>query len=658
LNKTPVPLLSRITEPGDLQKLGPKDLSRLAAEIRECIVSTVARNGGHLASNLGVVELAIALHRAFDSPRDKIIWDVGHQCYAHKLLTGRFAAFSGLRKAGGLAGFPKRQESPHDAFNTGHASTSISAALGMLAAERLRGGRGRTIAVIGDGALTGGLAYEALSHAGQLELPLIVILNDNKMSISPNVGGLSKYLSRLTMKTKYQVFRRHFDAMAKKIPVVGAAFFSMVVRLKRAVKAVFYTDNFFVDLGFEYVGPIDGHHIQALTGVLEDVRRLERPVVVHVITRKGKGYGFAEDDPGSYHGVGSFSVSGGLASGGGGPVERAECASGGGKTGGAARPTFTEAFGAALLDAAERDSRVVALTAAMEKGAGLSPFRRAFPGRFFDVGIAEGHAVTFAAGLAAQGLKPVAAIYSTFMQRSVDQVIHDAALQNLSVVFAVDRAGFVADDGETHQGLFDIALFRPVPNTTILAPAGEAELRLMLEWALQSREPAGPILIRYPKARCPAEEPAFSLPLEPGRGVWLRRGAGPVCLAVIGGLYPQALDAADRLAAAGVGADIYNLRFLKPVDEDYLADILNAYETVICIEEGIREGGFGEYAAGLARLRNCRAVVAALAAAGDFAACGRALGTREELLRLNGLDGEGIASRVRATAFTLKGRSP
>ncbi|MDR1586968.1 MAG: 1-deoxy-D-xylulose-5-phosphate synthase [Treponema sp.] len=632
-------LLSRLRNPADIKTLNPSELNLLAAEIRGTIISSVSKSGGHLASNLGVVELAIALHRVFNSPEDKIVWDVGHQCYAHKLLTGRYGGFSVLRKAGGLAGFPRRSGSIHDCFNTGHASTSISAALGLLAGERMRGGRARTVAVIGDGALTGGLAYEALSHAGQLGFPLIVILNDNKMSISPNVGGLSKYLSRLSMKSKYQLFRRHFDAMAKKLPLIGDAFFDLVVRLKRAVKAVFYTDNFFVDLGFEYVGPIEGHHIQTLIGVLEDVRRLERPVVIHVITRKGKGYGFAEDDPGAYHGVGSFSVSGGIVPSGPGSRDSVVPAEG---------SAFTEVFSAALLDAARRDGRVTAITAAMDKGTGLSAFRKEFPKRFFDVGIAEEHAVTFAAGLAAKGLRPVAAIYSTFIQRSVDQIIHDVGLQNLPVTFVLDHAGFVAADGETHQGLFDIALFRAVPNMTILAPAGAAELRLMLDWALRAREKdgeAGPLMIRYPKARCPAETPAFSLPLETGRGVWLRRETGPgeegrLCIAFAGSLCREALDAARQLEAAGITADLYNLRFLKPVDEDYLADIMNRYNAVAFLEEGIRNGGFGEYAAELAQRRHCRSALAV------FAAEGGDLGTREELLRENGLDGESVASRL------------
>lgn len=625
----PVSLLSRINEPGDLKGLSPAELNRLAAEIRETIVSTVSRNGGHLASNLGVVELTIALHRVFNTPEDKIVWDVGHQCYAHKLLTGRFSSFSSLRKAGGLAGFPKRSESPHDCFDTGHASTSISAALGLLAGERLRGGPGRAVAVIGDGALTGGLAYEAFSHAGQLGLPLVVILNDNKMSISPNVGGLSKYLSRLSMKSKYQSFRRKFDSMAKKLPFIGDVFFALVVRLKRAVKAAFYTDNFFVDLGFEYVGPIEGHYIQGLIEVFRDVRKLDRPVVIHVITRKGKGYGFAEDDPGNYHGVGSFSVAGGISA-----ARRSLPASG--------QPFFTDAFSGAILEAAQRDGRVVGITAAMEKGTGLSAFNKIFPRRFFDVGIAEEHAVTFAAGLAVQGLKPVVAIYSTFIQRGFDQIIHDVGLQRLPVIFALDRSGFVGEDGETHQGLFDISLFRPVPDMTILSPAGAAELSLMLDWALTLA--AGPVVIRYPKAACPGTIPAFSRPLETGRGLWIPRSGekAQVCLAFTGGLYPEALEAAERLGSQGIIADLYHLRFLKPVDEDKLAGIMDRYELTVFAEEGIREGGFGEYAAALARQRNCAGAVLVLAVEGNFAA----QGTRRELLEMNGLDGRGIAAGI------------
>ncbi|MDR3304077.1 MAG: 1-deoxy-D-xylulose-5-phosphate synthase, partial [Treponema sp.] len=413
-------LLARIHDPADLKDLSVRELGQLAVEIRAAIVSTVSKNGGHLASNLGVVELTIALHRVFDSPSDKIVWDVGHQCYTHKLLTGRYDRFPTLRQKDGIAGFPKRDESPHDSFDTGHASTSISAALGLLAGEHIQERSNSVIAVIGDGALSGGLAYEALSHAGQLGLPLIVILNDNKMSIGRSVGGLSKYLSRLSMKARYQAFRRKFDSMVKSIPHVGELFFDIVVRLKRAVKAVFYIDNFFVDLGFEYVGPIEGHHIQRLEQLLRDVRRLNRPVVVHVITRKGKGYQFAEEDPGSYHGVSSFEVSKGLLKG---PAAKPVSLSTGGKVAvgnlterGITKPalrqaappraprhrerrtktSFTEAFARALLDEGYTDDRIIGITAAMEKGTGLATFKTAFPGRFFDVGIAEEHAVTFA----------------------------------------------------------------------------------------------------------------------------------------------------------------------------------------------------------------------------------------------------------------------
>ncbi|WP_461246590.1 1-deoxy-D-xylulose-5-phosphate synthase [Treponema sp. R6D11] len=623
-------LLSKINSPQDLKKLKLNELNGLAREIREKIVDVVSSNGGHLASNLGAVELTIALHRVFNTPQDKIVWDVGHQCYAHKILTGRYASFSSLRKYSGLAGFPKSSESEHDAFNTGHASTSISAALGLLAAEKILGGKGYAIAVIGDGALTGGLAYEALSHAGHLKLPLIVILNDNKMSISRNVGGLSKYLSRLSMKAKYQTFRRHFDAMVKRIPFVGESFFDLVVRLKRAVKAVFYIDNFFVDLGFEYVGPIGGHNIHALTSVLEDVKRLNRPVVIHVITQKGKGYGYAEDEPDSYHGVGSFSVDEGIGSG-----ERSS-----------AKKTFTEAFSNIILEAAKKDSRVTAVTAAMQTGTGLTRFKEAFPARFFDTGIAEEHAATFAAGLAARGLRPIVAVYSTFIQRSVDQIIHDAALQNLPVIYALDRAGFVGADGETHQGLFDISLFRGAPNMTILAPAGENELRLMTDWALAKKD--GPVIIRYPKAYCPAECPAFSRPVEEGRGVFVSREKGRVCLFFTGSLYREVLEAATILKGQNIQTDLYNLRFLKPVDEDYIAGLMNEYELAVFIEEGVKEGGIGEYLTSLALERNCKCKTASFTAQSNYFEGNRALGTREELLAENELDGRSIARRTAA----------
>ncbi|MDR1247868.1 MAG: 1-deoxy-D-xylulose-5-phosphate synthase [Treponema sp.] len=626
-----ISFLERICGPEDLRGLSFPELNQLAREIRLLIIATVSRNGGHLASNLGVVELTIALHLVFNSPEDHIVWDVGHQCYTHKLLTGRSAEFGALRTLGGLAGFPKTSESPHDAFNTGHASTSISAALGILAGDRLAGGGALSVAVIGDGALTGGLAYEALSHAGQLALPLVVILNDNKMSISYNVGALSKYLSRLSMKDYYQSFRRHFDSMAKRLPLIGDMFFAAVNRLKRAVKAVFYTDNFFVDLGFEYVGPIEGHNIQRLAEVFRDVRALNRPVVVHVITQKGKGYRFAEHDPGNYHGVGAFSVADGVAAG---PEGRP------------AELSFTQTFGSALLDAARKNRAVTAVCAAMENGVGLKAFKAEFPDRFFDSGIAEEHAVTFAAGLASRGSRPVAAIYSTFMQRAVDQVIHDVCTQNLPVTFALDRSGFVSDDGETHQGLFDIALFRSAPNLTMLAPAGSAELAAMLDWSLEA---SGPCLIRYPKSPCPPDQAAFHLPLETGRGVWTRRCVSAACcLAFTGGLYPQVMEAADLLETLKVTADCYNLRFLKPVDEDHLTEIMGSYGLAVFIEEGVSSGGFGEYVSALA-IRRRWAVRLLCLAAGD---CFYPQGKRGELLQKAGLDGQGIADRVSGVYYS------
>ncbi|MDR0411213.1 MAG: 1-deoxy-D-xylulose-5-phosphate synthase [Treponema sp.] len=618
-------ILSTVRGPDDLRRLTFTELAELAVEIRKTIIATVSENGGHLASNLGVVELTIALHRVFHSPEDKIVFDVGHQCYTHKLLTGRREQFMLLRRSGGLSGFPKRCESVHDPFNTGHASTSISAAIGLLAGERLRGGNDRTIAVIGDGALTGGLAYEALAHAGQLSLPLIVVLNDNKMSISPNVSGLSKYLSRLSMKAKYQSFRRNFDSIVQNIPLFGKSLFKGVNRVKRAVKAIFYMDNFFVDLGFEYVGPIDGHDEPQLEKILHDVKKLDHPVVVHVITKKGKGYRFAERNPDVYHGVPSFSVENGI------ELVRTKKKYGG--------RLFTDAFSDSIVELASHDARVVSITAAMENGTGLTLFKEKFPSRFFDTGITEEHAVTFAAGLALQGFKPVVAIYSTFIQRAMDQIIHDVSLQEAGVVFCLDRAGFVSGDGETHQGLYDIALFRTVPGMTILAPACRDELKAMLHYALSHSTPT---MVRYPKAIQPDDSLPFAAPIETGRGVFTRRIGGTVCIAFTGGLYTQVLDAANRLFEQGVAVDLYNLRFLKPVDEDYLVSLANAYKAFAVVEEGISAGGFGEYTASLARQCGCSTCLLTLAVAENAAT----LGTREELLRLNGLDGASIAAAV------------
>ncbi|GMO26975.1 MAG: 1-deoxy-D-xylulose-5-phosphate synthase [Termitinemataceae bacterium] len=633
------PIIQQIHEPGDLKKLKLNELYDLAAQIRSLILRTVGKNGGHLSSNLGVVELSIALHRVFDSPKDKIIWDVGHQCYTHKILTGRIDAFDNLRRFGGISGFPRRKESPHDAFDVGHASTSVSAALGFLVKEHLFQGAQlspectphRCVAVIGDGALTGGLSYEALSHAGQLGLPLIVILNDNRMSISKNVGALSRYLSRISLKNYYQTFRHSFDALVQKVPIIGKALFKAIVRLKRAVKAVFYHDNFFVNLGFEYAGPVDGHDIAQLEKVLNDLSNIKGPVVVHVITQKGRGYKPAENDPSTFHAVAPFDI---------------ECGIQNTDT----RLTWTKVFGEALVQNARTNNKIAAVTAAMERGTGLSQFKAEFPSHFFDVGIAEEHAVTFCGALAAAGLKPVVSIYSTFIQRSLDQIIHDTALQNVGVVFAIDRAGFVSNDGETHQGLFDIGIFRTVPDATILCPASAAELKAMLQFALSQKRLCA---IRYPKDIVPQENDAFLLPLEIGRGVFLAPistsiNDAQICLAFTGSLYQQAADAANLLTQQGCNVSLYNLRFLKPIDEDYLCGILNTYKTVVLIEEGSSCGGFSEYICALAGQRNCTAKIICINAQCKF----YTQGSRAELLKLNGMDAEGIAQKVMHDSIT------
>jgi 1-deoxy-D-xylulose-5-phosphate synthase len=608
-----MPILPSIDDPRKLEGLRYAELETLAEEIRAEIVSAVSANGGHLASNLGTVELAIALHRVFDSPEDAIVWDVGHQAYAHKMLTGRSGRFPSVRLKGGLSGFPKRAESPHDVFETGHASTSISSALGMVAAKRALGSKGKAVAVIGDGALTGGLAFEGLSHAGQLGLPIVVVLNDNKMSIGANVGALSRYLSRLSGTAAYQRFRARFDSALARVPGIGPSALRAIVRLKKSAKALLFKENLFSDLGFEYVGPIDGHDIRLLVHVFEEARRLERPVVVHAITRKGKGHVAAEDDPSLYHGVSP-----------GTGADEPE------------RPTFTEAFGEAMRELAREDPSIVAITAAMEKGTGLSPFAAEFPKRLYDVGIAEEHAVTFAGGLAAGGMKPVVAIYSTFMQRAVDQVFHDVVLQSRPVVFALDRAGVVPDDGETHQGAYDVALFRCMPDLSILAPASAAELRLALRWALSSPKPT---MIRYAKARCPEERAAFSEPLAPGRGSFAARCGAATAIVATGSLVEQALLAVEL---HGADADVYNLRWFAPLDEEAIALDLSPYSRLLFLEEGVGRGGAcGPLAEALRVRLGVRAAVLALPDKPLPHA------RRDELLELSGLSSHAVARFLR-----------
>ncbi len=603
-------ILERVSGPDDVKLLSIRELYRLAAEIRALIIKTVAVNGGHLASNLGVVELTLALHRVFSTPLDSIVWDVGHQCYAHKLVTGRFAAFPGLRKSGGLSGFPKNAESVHDAFEAGHASTSISAALGILAANERLASSNSVVAVIGDGALTGGMAWEAMSHAGQLGLPLIIVLNDNTMSISRNVGSVSSYLSRLSATVRYQRLRRILDRMILGVPFFGPSLLPLVLRLKRAVKAVFFKESLFADLGFEYAGPIDGHNIQLVCNVLEEARAIKKPVVVHVVTKKGKGHVPAEQNPSAFHGLspalqpstaGSLPLRAPLAGSAAAGLSTADLPSSDPLDPAGLpvprRPTFTEAFGQAMLEEAALDSRVVAVVAAMSSGTGLTGFQRRFSSRFFDVGIAEAHAVTFAAGMAAGGLIPVVAIYSTFMQRAFDQVHHDVALAGRHVVFAVDRAGAVPDDGETHQGLYDVQAYHAVPGMSIIAPASAVEMSLALRWALAAD---GPVMIRYPKAVCPPERPAYAEPFAAGRGVFVRRSdvLAPILFAVSGALVEEALRAADTCGGGGLAADVYHLRFLKPFDDSAFVGIARRYRLVVIAEESVLTGSVaGELAA-------------------------------------------------------------
>lgn len=578
-------MLETVHSPSDIKKLSQKQIKELAAEIRTTIINTVGKNGGHLASNLGVVELTIALHRVFDSPNDAIIFDVSHQCYAHKLLTGRYDQFSTLRQKDGISGFTNTSESEHDFFINGHSSTSISSGLGLLTSWNLEKKDGKVIAVIGDGALTGGMAFEGLSNAGQLHKNLIVVLNDNQMSIDHNTGAVSRYLSRLTMTKGYQSFRYRVDKvvekMVQKIPSLGRPLDKLIFRFKRSLKGLLLANNLFTDLGCEYVGPLNGHNEAALENVLKKVRNLSRPVVVHVVTKKGKGYAPAENNPENYHGVGPFNVEDGS-------VAREE------------KLTFTQAFSNIIVEAAEKNPKITAITAAMAQGTGLSEFSHKFRDRFFDVGIAEEHAVTFAGGQARGGLLPVVCIYSTFIQRSVDQMIHDVSLQKAHCIFMLDRAGVVPSDGVTHQGLFDISLFRPIPNLELLSPASAQDLRVCFEYAL---ERDCPVVIRYPKAECPLEHADFSQKAKSGKGILLTSEGKAVrnkyLIVCTGSMYAEVAAACQNEAVKKIKTDIYLMRFIKPFNEEYFVDLAREYKGVLFVEDGVKIGGISEYLAGL-----------------------------------------------------------
>lgn len=556
-------LLNTINTPDDLRQLERKQLPQLADELRQFLVESVSKTGGHLSSNLGTVELTIALHYMFDTPHDKLVWDVGHQTYGHKILTGRREAMKGLRMKDGISGFPKRSESPYDAFGTGHSSTSISAALGMAVAAKLAGSDSRAIAVIGDGAMTGGMAFEALNNAGTLDANLLVILNDNDMSISQPVGALNNYLAKLMSGRFYAAMRRGSEKVLKGMPPV----LEFAKRAEEHVKGMVTPGTLFEEFGFNYIGPIDGHDLDVLVDTLRNIRQLEGPQFLHVVTQKGKGYAHAEEDCILYHGVGKFDPSNGIA-----PKE-------------SSKPTYTQVFGDWLCDMAEHDPRLVGITPAMCEGSGMVEFSQRFPERYFDVGIAEQHALTFAAGLACDGYKPVVAIYSTFLQRAYDQLIHDIAIQNLPVMLAIDRGGLVGADGATHAGSFDLSFLRCVPNMTVMAPADEEECRRMLSTAFHLDTPSA---VRYPRGHGPGikTDPALqTLPLGKGE---LRRQGGKVAILAFGAMLAPSLQAAGEL-----NATVANMRFVKPLDEELVRTLAAGHELLVTVEENVIQGGAG-----------------------------------------------------------------
>jgi len=565
-------LLETINSPSDLKKLKPEQLPDLAAEVRQFLLETVSATGGHLGSNLGTVELSIALHYCFDSPNDKIIWDVGHQAYTHKILTGRRDQFHTQRQYKGISGFPKRSESEHDAFGVGHSSTSISAGLGMAAADSLDGKRNHSIAVIGDGSLTGGMAFEALNQAGHLKKNLIVILNDNEMSISKNVGAFSTFISRKMTGRYYRDLKKEMQVLLKQIPAFGTDILQFARRAENSLKGFLTPGALFEALGFDYLGPLDGHDLRQLVEVFKNINELDGPLLVHVMTTKGKGYKPAEDTPAKYHGVGAFDVVTGK---------------------GAAKPavkSYTDMFGETLLQLAEEDAKIVAITAAMPDGTGLNPFSQRFPERFFDVGIAEQHAMTFAAGLAVEGFRPVVAIYSTFVQRAYDQVFHDICLQKLPVTIAMDRAGLVGDDGPTHHGAFDLSYLRHLPGITVMAPKDENELRHMLKTAVYSGQP---VSLRYPRGAGYGVALDHELKsIEIGKGEQLLDGSDLTIIAVGATVYP-ALQAADALRQKGISAGVVNARFVKPLDAELILSVARKSGRVMTVEENALQGGFG-----------------------------------------------------------------
>ncbi len=616
-------ILEQIENPGQLKRLSIPQLERLAMELRALMIETVSQTGGHLAPSLGTVDLTLALYSVFDAAKDTVVWDVGHQAYAHKILTGRRDQFGTLRQKGGITGFPKRAESSYDAFGTGHASTSISAALGMAIARDLNGAHNHVLAVIGDGALTGGEAFEALNHAGDMGKNFIVVLNDNEMSIDRNVGAMSEYLSRIRVAPQYNRAKKDLEGLLKSIPKIGDTVLKTAGYIKEGVRAVLVPGGLFEEMGFNYVGPIDGHNIRLMQEVFTQVAQLEGPVLVHVRTKKGKGYLPAEIEPDKFHGVGPFNAVTGKA------APKAE-----------QPPSYTQVFSEALLALAAENPDILAVTAAMPSGTGLKAFGEQYPTRFFDVGIAEEHAVTLAAGLAAAGKRPVVALYSTFAQRGYDQMVHDVCLQNLPVVFCLDRAGLVGADGPTHHGVFDLSYLRHIPNMTVMAPKDENELRQMLCTALQL---SGPAAIRYPRgAGLGVEMDSEFTPLPVGQAEVLTHH-GSIALLAVGSMVDNASKAAIELAGEGIETTVVNMRFVKPLDTTLLRSLAGEMDAVVTIEENVLAGGFGSAVAEFFADEEIQRPLLRIGIGDEFIE----QGTRDELWELCGLQPEQIAEKVK-----------
>ncbi len=564
-------ILERINEPQDIKKLSYDEMQILAGEIREFLIETISRTGGHLASNLGVVELTIAMYRVFDFPRDKVIWDVGHQAYTHKILSGRKEGFGALRQFGGMSGFPKRKESPFDVFDTGHSSTSISAGLGMVQARDILEEDYRVISVIGDGALTGGMAYEALNNAGGQKTNFIIILNDNNMSIAPNVGGMSTYLSELRAGEGYNQLKQNVSDSLKRVPYVGEPVVNVISRTKNTIKQMFVPGMLFEDMGVTYLGPVDGHDIRKLTRIMREAKKIRRPVIIHVLTKKGKGYPPAEKNPEIFHGIGKFDIATGK------PVK-------------SAGQSYTGVFSDTICELASENKKIVAVTAAMPEGTGLKAFAARYPDRFFDVGIAEQHAVTSAAGMAAAGLRPVVAVYSSFLQRAYDQILVDVCLQNLPVVFCIDRAGLVGADGETHQGIFDLTYLSSIPNMTVMAPKNCGELRDMIRFAFTL---CSPVAVRYPRGKAYEGLQEFAEPITYGRAEMLYEESD-IALVAVGSMVSTAEHIRTKLKAKGYSCTLVNGRFIKPLDTDMIDSLAPNHDLIITLEENVKSGGFGE----------------------------------------------------------------